>query len=171
MSRRSLVRVVWDRAKAKNQEKETKLWHDQEEWVTCQQYSILIFQYKSLVHLKCYILFQTPSQSDIWLQRYEQFFTFKNNVKHKNLSPLLGCRARGTAGLRGLEHPHFFAVIMFQIRVVKEMWRKINVTKRRSKGKWDEGHEREREWSKYQKNTLKGKGDSAYRPIDFYFKL
>ena len=30
-------------------------------------------------------------------------------------------RARGTAGLRGLEHPHFFAVLMFQIREVKEM--------------------------------------------------
>ena len=45
------------------------------------------------------------------------------------------CRARGTAGLRG--HPHFFAVIMFQIREVKEMWRKINVTKRRSKVKQD----------------------------------
>ena len=30
-------------------------------------------------------------------------------------------RARGTAGLRGLEHPHFFAVIMFQIREVREM--------------------------------------------------
>ena len=67
-------------------------------------------------------------------------------------------RARGTAGLRGLEHPHFFAVIMFQIREMKEMWRKINVTKRRSKGKWDEGHEREREWSKYQKNTLRERG-------------
>ena len=51
------------------------------------------------------------------------------------------------------------------------MWRKMNVTKRRSKGKWDEGHEREREWSKYQKITLKGERDSAYRPIDFYFKL
>ena len=38
------------------------------------------------------------------------------------------------------------------------MWRKINVTKRRSKGKWDEGHEREREWSKYQRNNLKVKG-------------
>ena len=28
----------------------TKLWHVQGEWVTCRQYSILIFQYKSLVH-------------------------------------------------------------------------------------------------------------------------
>ena len=59
----------------------------------------------------------------------------------------------------------------YSIREVKQMWRKINVTKRRSKGKWDEGHEREREWSKYHQNTLKGERDSAYRPIDFYFKL
>ena len=29
-----------------------------------------------------------PISSGIWLQRYEQFFKFKNNVKHKNLSPL-----------------------------------------------------------------------------------
>ena len=64
------------------------------EWVTCRQYSILIFQYKSLVHLNCYILIQTPSQSDIWLQRYEQFFKFKNNAKHKNLSPLLACNSK-----------------------------------------------------------------------------
>ena len=35
------------------------LWRDQEEWVICRQYSILIFQYKSLVNLKCYILIQT----------------------------------------------------------------------------------------------------------------
>ena len=37
--------------------------------------------------------------------------------------------------------------------------------------KGNEGHEREREWSQYQKNTLKGKRDSAYRTIDSYFKL
>ena len=69
------------------------MWHDQGEWVTCRQYSILIFQYKSPVHLKCYMLIQTPSQSDIWLQRYEQFFKFKNNVKHKIFSPLLACNS------------------------------------------------------------------------------
>ena len=56
--------------------------------------SILIFQYRSLVHLKYYILIQTPSQSDIWLQSYEQFFEFKSNVKHKNLSPLLACNSK-----------------------------------------------------------------------------
>ena len=43
---------------------------------------------------KCYILIQSSSQSDIWLQRYEQFFKFKNNVKHKNLSPLSGCNSK-----------------------------------------------------------------------------
>ena len=52
------------------------------------------FSNKSLVHLKCYILIQTPSQSDIWLQRYKQFFKLKNNVKHKNLTPLLACNSK-----------------------------------------------------------------------------
>ena len=68
--------------------------HDQGEWVTCRQFSILFFQYKSLVHLQCYILIQTPSQLNIWLQSYEQFFKVKNNVKHKNLSPLLACNSK-----------------------------------------------------------------------------
>ena len=49
------------------------LWYNQWEWVTWQQYSILIFQYKLLIHLKCYTLIQIPSQSDIWLRWYEQF--------------------------------------------------------------------------------------------------
>ena len=70
------------------------MWHDQGEWVTCRQYSILIFQYKSLVHLKCYILIQSPSQADIWLQRYKQFFKLKNNVKHNNVLPLLACNSK-----------------------------------------------------------------------------
>ena len=46
----------------------------QGEWVTNQQHSSLIFRYKLLVHLNYYILIQTSSQSDIWLQRYGQFF-------------------------------------------------------------------------------------------------
>ena len=70
------------------------MWHDQGEWVTCRQFSILSFQYKSLKNLKCYILIQIPSQSNIWFRRYEQFFNFKNNVKHKNLSPLLACNSK-----------------------------------------------------------------------------
>ena len=187
------------------------MWHDQGEWVTCQQYSILLFAYKSLVHLKVdvpiltcifftfnwltltsemhfvkfhpevasllsrgkrkyaplgmrllwkylrnyFLVYQltsyfllylqnykefeaeildlqlekyglsfdikkcttsgwalgdenmigisffkmlhfdsNPSQWDIWLQRYEYFFKFKNNVKHKNLSPLLACNSK-----------------------------------------------------------------------------
>ena len=41
----------------------------------------LDFQYKLLVHLKCYILFQIPSQSDIWLQRYEPFLEFAKQCK------------------------------------------------------------------------------------------
>ena len=70
------------------------MWYDQGEWITCRQFSILIFQYKSLVHLKCYILIQIPSQSDMWFLRYEQFFNFRNNVKHKNSSPLLACNSK-----------------------------------------------------------------------------
>ena len=46
----------------------------------------------------------------------------------------LDSRAHGTAGLRGLKHPHFYAVIMFQIREVKEMWRKMNEEKVDQKG-------------------------------------
>ena len=53
---------------------ESYMWHDQGKWVTCRQFSIFTFQYKSLVHLKCYILIQTASQLDIWLQRYDRFF-------------------------------------------------------------------------------------------------
>ena len=48
------------------------------EWVTCRQYSILISQYESLVHLKCYILIQDPSQLVIWLQRYKHSSKIKS---------------------------------------------------------------------------------------------
>ena len=41
--------------------------------------------YKSLVHFKCCILIQTPSQSDIWLQRYEQFFNSLNSKTMWNI--------------------------------------------------------------------------------------
>ena len=41
-------------------------------------------------------------------------------VKKLSFSLMIN-RARGTAGLRGLEHPHIFAAMMFQIREVKEM--------------------------------------------------
>ena len=30
---------------------------------------------------------KTPLKSDIWVQRYGQFFYFSNNARHKNLSP------------------------------------------------------------------------------------
>ena len=70
------------------------LWHDQGKWVTCRQFSIFSFQYKSLVHVKCYILIQIPFQSDTWFQRYGQLFNFKNNVKHKNLSPVLAYNSK-----------------------------------------------------------------------------
>ena len=48
------------------------MWHVQ--GVTCRKFSIFTFHYKSLVHFKCYILIQTASQSNIWLQRYDRFF-------------------------------------------------------------------------------------------------
>ena len=53
----------------------TKGWHVTwlKEWITCHQNLILISQYELLVHLECYILIQTPPQSDIWLQGYGKF--------------------------------------------------------------------------------------------------
>ena len=87
-----------------------KMRHDQGEWVTSQQFSILIFQYKSHVHLKCHIFIQIPSQSNIWFQRYEQFFNFKNNVRHKNLSPLLACNSKSI-----FQTSDSFPLIMSQI--------------------------------------------------------
>ena len=46
------------------------------------------FQHISLVHLKGFILLNTLSQPNVWLQRYEHFLKFTNPVKHKNLSSL-----------------------------------------------------------------------------------
>ena len=34
---------------------------------------------------KCYISIQTPLESEIWLQNYEQFIKSENNIKQKNL--------------------------------------------------------------------------------------
>ena len=50
--------------------------------------------YNLLVHLKSYILIQTPLLSEIWFQRYEQIYEFLNNVKHKNLSTLLAYNSK-----------------------------------------------------------------------------
>ena len=46
------------------------------------------FQHKSLVYLKCFILIQTLSQSDIWLWRYKHFLKFKNNKKQEFVTSL-----------------------------------------------------------------------------------
>ena len=54
----------------------------------------MIFQFKSLIHFTCYILIKTPSQSNIWLQRYDQFFAVQNNVKHKHLSFVFACNSK-----------------------------------------------------------------------------
>ena len=70
------------------------MWHDQGKWVTCRQCSILSFQYNLLVHLKSYMLIQTPLKSEIWFQRSEQIFEFLNNVKHRNLSPLVAYNSK-----------------------------------------------------------------------------
>ena len=105
------------------------MWHDQEEWVTCQQYSILIFQYISLVHLKCYILIQFPSQSDIWLQRYEHFFEFKNNVKHTNLSLLLACNLKSifpTSDSFPLIMSHIFKHLYIKNDSINKLYVKTN---------------------------------------------
>ena len=70
------------------------LWRDQGKWVTCRQYSILSFQYNLPAHIKSYILIHTPLQSDIWFKRYEQFFEFQNNVKHRNMSSVLAYNSK-----------------------------------------------------------------------------
>ena len=85
----SHIRYIYEINYAPGTLSDTCMWHDQGEWVTCRQYSILIFEYKSLVHLKCYILIQIPSQLDIWLQRYEQFVKFKNNVKQEFITSFI----------------------------------------------------------------------------------
>ena len=70
------------------------MWHDQGKWVTCRQYSILSFQYNLLAHIKSYILIHTLLQSDIWFNRYEQFFEFQNIVKHRNMSSVLAYNSK-----------------------------------------------------------------------------
>ena len=69
------------------------MWHDQGKWVTCRGFSILSFQYNLLAHIKSYMLIHTPLQSGIWFKRYEQFFEFRNNVKHRNISSFLVCNS------------------------------------------------------------------------------
>ena len=78
---------------------------------TCWQYSFLIFQYKLLVYLKCYILIQTPLQLNICLWRYKQFLKFKNNVKHKNLSLIQDCNSKSI-----FRTSDSFSLIMSHIR-------------------------------------------------------
>ena len=78
------------------------LWHDQEKWVTCQRFSILSFLTHPLVSWKCYVLVQTPLESDIELwaiyQDCKQYKTkeselfpsqyLKNNICDIQLFPL-----------------------------------------------------------------------------------
>ena len=70
------------------------MWHDQGEWVTCRQYLIFIFQYKSLVHLKCYILIQTHLNRTSGCRDTYNSLKLLNNVKHANMSPLLDCNSK-----------------------------------------------------------------------------
>ena len=51
----------------------------------------LIFQYKSPVHLKCYILIQTSFQLD---NDMNNSLKLENNVKQKNLTPSQACKAK-----------------------------------------------------------------------------
>ena len=52
------------------------------------------FQYNLLAHIKSYILIHTPLQSDIWFKRYEQFFVFQNDVKHRIMSSVLAYNSK-----------------------------------------------------------------------------
>ena len=62
------------------------MWHDQGEWVTCRQYSILTFWYKSLVHLNATFWFNLHVNRTSGYRDMNNSVKFKNNVKHKNLS-------------------------------------------------------------------------------------
>ena len=60
------------------------LWHDQGKWVTCRKISkipslLLYF----LITSKYFMLMQTPSQLDTWLQSYEEFVHAKNNINKR----------------------------------------------------------------------------------------
>ena len=48
--------------------------------------SISIFLHHFLITSKCFILMHTPLQLDIWLQSYEGFDNYKNNIKQRNLN-------------------------------------------------------------------------------------
>ena len=50
--------------------------------------SISIFLHHLIITSNCFILMQTPLQSDIWLQSYEGFVNAKNNVKQRNLNTI-----------------------------------------------------------------------------------
>ena len=51
------------------------------------RFSILKLLHHFLKTLTCYMLMQTPLESDILLQSYEQFFNAENNIKLKNVDP------------------------------------------------------------------------------------
>ena len=105
-----MSKCAWGRQRQKTQF--TNMKYVQGEWVTCRQYSILIFQYKSPFHLKCYILIQTPSQLYMWLQRYEQFFEVQKKVKHKHLSFVLACNSKSI-----FPTSNSFSWIMSQVQI------------------------------------------------------
>ena len=49
----------------------------------------------SHLHISNATLWSKPYfRLDIWLWRYERFFKFKNNVKHKNLTPIKACNSK-----------------------------------------------------------------------------
>ena len=59
--------------------------------------SISIFLYHCLPTSKCLILMQTPLQLDIRLQSYEESDNSKNNMKQRNLNPVLANISKTTS--------------------------------------------------------------------------
>ena len=95
------------------------MWHDQGKWVTCRQYSILSSQYNLLANIKSYIWIHTPLQSDIWFKRYEQFFEFQNNVKHRNMSSVQAYNSKSilaTSDSFSLIMSHMFVHFLFHLK-------------------------------------------------------
>ena len=58
-------------------------------------------------------MIHTPLQSDIWFKRYEQFFEFQNNVKHRNMTSVLGYNSKSI-----LATSDSFLLIMSHIVIV-----------------------------------------------------
>ena len=78
-------------------------------------------------HLKCYILIQTPSQSDIWLQRYVQFFEDQKQYQTYEFEPVSQnqySRHPTHRVQKQWHHKKLFCISAFWIPCIGGTWRK-----------------------------------------------